>query len=314
MVKKKKSKNVSEFKRVSVDEAKVASVVYKFYNVNRVGFLKDGDKLIHVTVTSVHVDLKNQNVTTVLTDANGNTYERNKKYDLFLDEEKFKCNNPLTLDNYNTYQLLQRADWERLCECACPEVDVDEENHTKNTYLVVWTFENGEAIKTPVLINSVAKNNENGWHLVDGSLPERFWENRKDAYSFNEYKVVDEDGEEFVERGVNLRLMLNDEQYDIIKTLKATFKQAVDAGVKFLWDRDNLGHVMAYNGTEVVQFGYDIADSRMGCGVVVKVDEMIPCDTGIHFYDYNGCDENDYIELKATPREQKRYDKTQKKD
>ena len=292
----------------TVENAKVANIIYKFYSRGTNGFIKDADKLVNVSVSGISVDLKNQVVTSVLKDVNGNEYERVGQYTLYNSPKDFECNNPREKNIWRTFELLKRANWGRLCECACPVCDVDDEKKTSNTYLEVWIFGNGEAINVPAIIHKVEINDDNHWRLVEGQLPEKYWESRDDAYSCNEYKVVDSDGEEFIEQGISKRLNLTPEQWEIMHTLTDTFKKAKDAGIKLVWDREYLGTIKAFNMSYVSDIEWQ-GESDRGSDVI-SIRDVCFADTEICFYDYNGSDSDDRIILKPTARQLKEWKKS----
>ena len=309
MTKKKSNKKV-EYRKVSVEEAKVPSANYRFYRTGQKGYLKEGDSLIAVCVTSVLVDLKYQAVTSELIDAHNIKYIRVNHYDLFKSKELFEANSPIDRDEHSTEHLLTLPAISRLSKCKRTICDVEEIGggaKKYNVYLSVWLFENGEAINTPLSINSVAINTDsNGWFIVDGHLPDEFWCSREEAYMHNEYKIVDEDGEVFIEKGIGLRLKPTNTQLAIIKKLRDTFREARDSGLKFIWDRDYCGDVFAINGLEVAKMNYGPDNCGGDCLPISCVDAV---DTGICFFDYNKGDDEYSIVLKPTPRQQKLLNK-----
>lgn len=142
---------------------------------------------------------------------------------------------------------------------------------------------------------------------MDGSIPQKFWESRKNAYAFNEYKVVDEDGEEFIEQGIQKRIGLTPEQWVIVKEMQELVKQAKEAGIKFLWDRDYCGTVKAMNMQHVCDLGYDIMATDGGS--LVNFNDCCFASTDIEFFDYNGDDPCYSISLLPTEREKKLWQK-----
>lgn len=288
----------------SVENAKVVERNYKFYDRGERGFLKSGDALVNVVVTGIIIDFRNQTVTTKLMDKNKTEYIMNGDFDLFRSPESFENNEPLKRRTWPTFELLRRADIRRLLECTFYSEKGDE-NNPSFTCVTVWTFENGEAHETPVVINSIAIEDEGSWHLLDGSIPDKFWESRKDAYDCNEYKIVDEDGEVFIEEGFQKRLDLTTEQRAIFKEIKELLNKAKSAGIKLLWDRDNSGCIEAINMQNVQEIGYDIMATDGGQLIPLK--EVIKSATETYFYDYCGCDCCDSVALKPTERQKKLY-------
>ena len=219
---------------LTVENAKVVNTLYNFYNIGQEGYLKCENGLVFVKVSAIIIDVKNCTVSTSLKDANGNVYNRSDNFGLYMSKEGYESNDPMKPHSFHTNEVLIRADYSHLCEAQF--VCTTEEDGREYIYMKVWTFENGEAIETPVVVNSVTIEEGSKWHLLDGCLPDKFWESREDAYGFNEYKITDSDGEEFVEEGAYKRLMLTPEQWQIVNQIRDLYNKAVDAGIKFLWD------------------------------------------------------------------------------
>lgn len=291
---------------LTVENAKVVNTLYKFYNIGQEGYLKCENGLVFVRVAAVIIDVKNCVVSTSLKDANDKVYERSGSFGLYRTKEGFESSDPMKPHSFYTIEVLTRADYNHLCECQV--VKSMEEDGREYIYMKVWTFENGEAIETPIVVNSITIEEGGKWHLLDGCLPEKFWESREDAYGFNEYKIIDSDGEEFIEEGAYKRLALNPEQWKIVNQMRDLYKKATDAGIKFLWDRDNCGEIEAINMENVKDYGYD-AESNDG-GDLVRFKKVPFASTGFCFYDYCGCDDGDAFVLNPTPRQKKEWLKT----
>ena len=291
---------------LTVENAKVVNTLYKFYNIGQEGYLKCENGLVFVKVSEIIIDVKNCTVSTSLKDANGNVYNRSDNFGLYISKEGYESNDPMKPHSFHTIEVLTRADYNHLCECQV--VNSTEEDGREYVYMKVWTFENGEAIETPVVVNSVTIDEGGKWHLLDGCLPDKFWESREDAYGFNEYKITDNDGEEFVEEGAYKRLMLTPEQWQIVNQIRDLYDKAVDAGIKFLWDRDNCGNIEAVNMANVNDYGYE-AGSVDG-GSLVRFNKIPFANTGISIYDYNGCEDEYVFALNPTPRQKKEWLKT----
>lgn len=288
---------------LTVENAKVVNTLYKFYNIGQEGYLKCENGLAFVKVVSVIIDVKNGTVSTSLKDANGTVYNRSVSFGLYMSEKGYESNDPMTPNSLHTNEVLIKADYSHLCEAQF--VCTTEEDGREYIYMKVWTFENGEAIETPVVVNSVAIEEDGKWHLLDGCLPEKFWESREDAYGFNEYKITDSDGEEFVVEGVYKRLMLTPEQWQIVNQMRYLYNKAKEAGVKFLWDRDGCDNIKAVNMANVTDFGYE-TESVDG-GDLVSFNNVPFADTGIAFYDYNACEDQYAFALIPTPRQKKEW-------
>lgn len=69
-------------------------------------------------------------------------------------------------------------------------------------------------------------------------LPAKFYEREDVAIANNNVVVVDGNGVETEKVGVNLLIRLNDEQRAILKEIESLFKKAENAGISFIYDRD----------------------------------------------------------------------------
>lgn len=286
----------------TVENAKVKTKIYKFYGIGCAGYLKEGEGLVFVNVTSFVIDFKNEEVTTIFEDSNGNLFRRNESDCLYQTKEAYESNQPKKPNSYTTADLLRYADNKHLCECQC-KCTQDEE--AEYVYLTVWVFENGEAKEVPAVINAIERNKEKGWHLINGSIPEKFWESRSDAYAFNEYKVIDQDGDEFVEQGYMKRLMLTPEQWEIVNQMRDIVKRAKDANIKFFFDRDRCDSIKAINMENVDDIGYDISSENGGD--TINFYNVAFADTDLNVFDYNGEDDCYHFALNPTPRQKKEW-------
>lgn len=288
----------------TVENAKVANIEYQIYTHLNQGYIKDGDGLVYVVVVRTLIDLKEQKVTTLLRDVNNKEYVRYGNFDIYISPDDFEGSNPVRRSKYQAFDLVRKAQYSKLQDCLWVESDPATDGNPQYGYIAVWVFENGEPKQIPVVVNAVHYD-ESGWHLTTGSLPEKYWESKKDAFSCNEYKVIDNDGEEFIEQGVQMRLSLTKDQWEIVNEMKALYKKAIDSGIKFMWDRDNCDSLKAVNMKNVAGYGYDI--EAVDGGQLVPFNYVMFADTEICFYDYCGCDGGDSIALKPTEREKKIY-------
>ncbi len=289
-----------------VECAKVPVTDYRFYHRNTEGYLKTDDGLAFVAVTSVVVDFKKQLVTTVLTDKNGKEYLKTGTFSLYQSPKAYESNDPKKASVYKTWELLKFADWSRLTAC-CVDI-IDEEDGKQSCYIKVWIFEKGGAKEIPVVINSIACDTYAKWYLADGNIPQKFWENRSDAYSFNEYQITDNDGEVYTEEGIQKRIMLTPPQWVIIKQMTALFEKAQKEGIKFVWNRDYNDNVKAFNLANVYEYGYDV--EAFEGGDIIPIHKAALVDTGISFYDFTS-EDADCIALNPTARQKKEWLKSQ---
>jgi hypothetical protein len=195
--------------------------------------------------------------------------------------------------------------------CMTRVIDVDEEKNTSNIYMEVWTFDNGDATAVPANVIAVQWD-EDGWHIAAGQLPDKYWESKSDVYRWNPYRIIDEDGDEFVEQGADMRLKPTPHQAEALKNLRDAFKKALDAGLAFLWDRCDSGNLKAYNTADVIDFDWE-ATAEKG-GTLVHPNDVALADTGIGFYDYCGDDNEFRFALKPTERQLKQWAKDHPED
>lgn len=289
----------------AVENAKVANVKYLYYHPGSKGFIDADGVIVSVIVAKVSVNLRDQIVTTILKDVNGNEYTRTGDFYLFDTAADFE-NDVKSSDNkryrISAGELLQWAGGNKTAFCETTVIDYNDEDGSSNIYLNVWTCENGKASLTPVLINSVAWD-ENGKHVEDGDLPEKYWSSKAEAYKWNEYKLIDEDGDEFVEQSAEIRLAPTAEQKNILDTLKKSFEIAADAGI-ILFVNSN-GLLQAFNSANVVANTVD-ADDSMLCGDVITLSSVELSDAGVILPINCG---STRLMLKPTERQLKAYKK-----
>ena len=292
-------------KNICVEEvAKVPVVEYYFYRKDTNGYLKTDGGLVYVSVTAISIDFKKQLLVTTLTDKSGKEYLKEGKFSLYASPEAYEADDPMRMIVYQTWELLKFADWGRLTDCAVGIVD--EEEGKQSCYIKVWVFEDGGAKEIPVVINSIACDTYEKWHLTDGNIPVKIWETRADAYACNEYQITDSDGEVFTEEGFQKRLGLTPAQWVILKQMKVLFDKATDAGIRFIWDREYAGNIKAVNLLNVHDYGYDQQAFQGGDNIQFK--QVVFADTGINFYDYNSDDaDRETFALNPTARQQKEW-------
>jgi hypothetical protein len=288
----------------TVENAKIANVTYSYHPESRFGYITDGNGIVFATVKSVEFNLKTREVKTTLQDNSGKTYVRDGAFAMYETPADYEKNNPIRLHTWEAANIIKCADHCRMSECRWVETDAKTETEPSYGYIEGWCFENGEPVAVPLVINTVIDDGKP--RIADGHLPDKFWKSRDEAFSYNEYKVVDEDGEEFIEQGVNKRLALTDEQQKIVNELDAVFQKALDAGIHFIWDRDYCDFVEAYNGEHVYEFGYE-TESHEG-GELFEARNVVTASTKIRFFDYISDDPYCFA-MKPTPRQQKAWKK-----
>lgn len=297
--------NISE-KFVAVENAKVANIKYKYYHVGTTGLLADCGAAVSVKVTSVTFNLRTQESVTTLVDARGKEYTRNGEFYLYDTLDKFKNGIAIGRKIVAAWELLQWAGGDKTTDCETPVIDVDEEKETSNTFLTVFVYDDGDAIRVPVLVNAVTWDEENGKHISDGTLPDNYWSNKADAYNWNAYKFIDEDGDEFVEKSNDLRLVPTDAQKAILKDILGMFKKAKDAGLMLFVDNNGLdnGILKAFNVNDVVM-DFENATPDMLCGTDVYLSDVNVTNVGVEFH----VGDNEKILFKPTDRQLKQWKK-----
>ena len=233
---------------------------------------------------------------------------------LFSNIEHYKNNAPIEQSLYSTWKLLRMANIKRLHECPVTDKEiVDPQTGVAEKFvcLTPWVFEDGQPKQEPIAIYTVqcVSENEYGedWVLIDGELPANNYDCREDALSFNEYKVIDDDGEEFIEQGIQKRLAPTKKQWDALKKLKEAFEECRNLGLRFFWDRDYNGDVQCINGEHICDFGYEHDFKHENGAEEVMMSNVVFANTGISFYDFGSEDPFYGIAMKATPRQTKQW-------
>lgn len=290
----------------TVENAKVANVTYSYHPQGRSGYIAVGDGIVHVNVTSVEFNLKKREVKTCLVDNSGKEYVRDGIFAMYETPADYEKNNAIRPHTWEAVNIIKCADRCRFGGYSWVETDAKTETEPQYGYVEAWCFEDGEPVAVPVVVNVVIDDGKGSGHITDGHLPEKCWGTRNEAFLYNEYKVVDEDGEEFIEQGVQKRLALTDEQQKIVDELNAVFKKALEANIGFLWDREDCECVEVYNRDNVYEFNYEVKTHEGGDNFHIR--DINPIKTDICFYDY--CSSDDYrFAMKPTPRQQKAWKK-----
>ena len=293
----------------TVENAKIAKISYMYYNGGTKGYIKDGDGIVYAEVVNVEVDLKSRTVRHHFMGADKKTYVVEGEAFMYSSPALYEQGCPIDKTKVLPGNIRTGDRSFDLGDFEWVVTDDATDTEPSYGYFRVWCLVNGEAVHVPAVIRSI-KTSENdcyAWEISDADLPDRFWDRKESVYLNSEYKVIDDDGEEFTERGHNLRLALKPDQQAVIEELKAVFKKALDAGIGFVWDREYSGNVEAYDGNEVFSFGYEEEEYRNGSLVPFDRSIML-ADTGISFYDYNSCDEYRFA-MKQTPRQEKEWKK-----
>lgn len=286
----------------TVENAKVVDREYMYYPVHSVGYVKNGDCIMHVTVSKMTFDLKKQEVTTFLTGSDGKEIVKNGEFNMFRTPEDFKENSHIPNHTKSTQELIKAVR-----ELPHPNFESFAVEDVIYKYACVWRFENGEPVNTPVVVN-IVNYGDDGFTILDGHLPEKFWDTREKAFRYNEYKVVDDDGEVFIEQGIQKRLALTEEQKAIVDELSELFKKAANANIAFICDRYYDDSLRAFNGEYVVDYGYEAGHGDIE-GDEIPFNELEFARTGASLYGYNSEEDEYRICMKPTARQVKKWKK-----
>ncbi len=285
-----------------IKEAMVPNLEYHIHYLTS-GYVYEGGQLVHAKVSSVVIDLKNGHMVTTLTTKEKESFTKEDEFQMYRSPEDFYKSIPQEASPLSAYDLVFQSHPNN--GFYSPNKIV--EDGKEYICLPVWVLEDGEPIKFPLSIHTTTweHDGDRGWKFSDKNLPEKYWFSREDAIRNNEHKIVDNDGEVFVERGVNLRLALTDEQKKILEELEAVFKKAEDAGIGFLFDRECSGNLEVYNANEVADIEY-CSKQEFHKGDLVGIDCISLHTSSISVYDYCGSDSYQFV-MKPTPRQLKEW-------
>lgn len=285
-----------------IKEAMVPNLEYRIHYLTS-GYVYEGGQLVHAEVSSVVIDLKNGHFTTTLATKDKKSFTKEDEFQMYRSPEDFYKNIPQEATPFSSYDLLFKSAPNNGNYKPSKIV----EDGKEFIYLAAWVLEDGEPIKFPLKIHGITweYNGDRGWKFLGKNLPKKYWFSREDVIRNSEHKIVDEDGEVFVERGINLRLALTDEQKKILEELEAVFKKAKDAGIGFLFDRESCGYLEVYNANEVDEIEYYSKQEYKKGNLVNMCDTTIP-ETSISAYDYCSSDNYQFV-MKPTPRQLKEW-------
>lgn len=285
-----------------IKEAMVPNLEYNIHYLTS-GYVYEGGQLVHAKVSRVVIDLKKGHMVTTLTTNEKKSFTKEDEFNMYRSPEDFYKNIPQGASPLSTYDLISQS-YPNNGSYSPNKIVEDGKEYI---CLPVWVLEDGEPIKFPLNIHKITWdfNGEHGWIFSDKNLPEKYWFSRTEAIRNNEYKIVDKDGEAFVERGVNLRLALTDEQKKILEELEAVFKKAEDAGIGFLFDRECSGNLEVYNANEVDDIEY-CSKPEFHKGDLVDIDCISLHTSSLNAYDYCGSDSYQFV-MKPTPRQLKEW-------
>ena len=210
------------------------------------------EALTKVNVLRGYVYLLENTVRYVVELPNGDVKELEKDAQFYRKPEDFKRGETLDGDFYITAAEIFR----RLGLNAKTFEGGSIEPHA-------WIMKDGEPADIAVSVSNVVFNitkfkakvtDENGNSLTD------YYPDRETCLRWNEYKVVDGDGERTV-RGEYLRLKLTPKQEALVNDITTAIEKARAAGVEFIWNADQ-DELYSFNGLECESIDNESVDSR----------------------------------------------------
>ena len=126
----------------------------------------------------------------------------------------------------------------------------------------VWVFQNGEAVKwyfrkhiDKVFFQYTEKGQIEVTSDYNGEIPEPY-SSSEDVHNFNDYRFIDENGDEQVREGVLRRLLLEPDQKELAGKLQAVLDECKAAGMCIYWS--NADYTLnAVNTRKVQRIEYD---------------------------------------------------------
>lgn len=94
--------------------------------------------------------------------------------------------------------------------------------------------------------------------LFDSIVGSRLYSSREECLSFNEIVSVDADGKTTTHVGINRKLMLDEDQQELMKKLRGVIEECENNGIYFLMDCCD--HLSVYNTRHVS--GHEMADNQ----------------------------------------------------
>lgn len=120
-----------------------------------------------------------------------------------------------------------------------------------------WLFKDGEPVKITPCIETVTifPQSRGGVLINDKPMPDEWYENREEAIKWNDYVVVDADGNKRTQKSKLCKLLPTDEQKQLIEKLKDTFTALQESGVRLVFDLETYAFD-AFNMNEVKEYEF----------------------------------------------------------
>ena len=170
-----------------------------------------------------------------------------KEHDEFVKSEDLYD----TVEDFRINKKARRDTWQAVCLLGSIGIETLATPTEFTTY--TWVMDNGEPKRIEVHIASLRYKcyifTATVFDAVTNTTYHKWYRSREECLRWNEYKVVDENGERTV-KGEYLKLQLTDKQKEAFNNLQAAFKAAEAAGIAFTWDNvDDTIH--AFNTNEM---------------------------------------------------------------
>lgn len=128
-----------------------------------------------------------------------------------------------------------------------------------------WIFEDGQPVEVKPYPEFILLYDKTDETMLDGKpMPESWYLTWEEAIQWNDYVVVETDGNKRVQKSKMKSLMLTAEQRELVDNLVQAINAVNDSGV--ILSFDDYGNLFAYNKTNVDEYGWgyecDSADSE----------------------------------------------------
>lgn len=204
--------------------------------------------------------------------------------EVYESEEHYKSKSPLTLETIEWTKALGRV------FNVSTRKEMNESGECK-----LWQVKNNEPIEVDApKANFLFKNGK--WRFeIQYVGKEKFFNSREQAQMYCALIIVEEDGTERIEKSAASRMLLNDEQKEVIQAIKTAIEEANKKGVILLFDRE-CDNIYAFSKKEMEKWEIDCRDYRDNESRVDYTDLLE--DTGIPICSSNLCDCGIYVEWK----------------
>lgn len=149
---------------------------------------------------------------------NGETFSVRKEQPFYKTENDYKQGTELHMSEINYNYFLREDCWSIEVNSSC--------YHYNNDNMEVKKYIPKNNIKSfKFEYKSFNKIYIERSDIIDGFIPDELFLCREEAFAYNDYKVVKDDGTEEVKKGYLHKLLLNEKQQEIIDRLRAVMKE-----------------------------------------------------------------------------------------